>query len=331
MQCRARLHYLLKDDLMKLDKIKNPMDGSYKRIQYVRYADDFLIGVIGSKSDAEQIKSDIGKFFTEHLKLELSEEKTLITNSKDKARFLGYDVIICNDNSLAKVKGRGTTRIYTNKIKLYLPKDKWIGKLLNYGVLKVVSESEQKEVWKPLQRDEYIFLPPHEIVRKYNAQIRGIYNYYRLASNVSVLNKFYYVMEYSMYKTLAAKYRITMTKAKMKFTKDREFKVPYKTKKGTKYAIFYNNGFRKVKSALGSYTDIIPEYEQMNKPKELFFRYEANVCEMCSAYSLCRLRQSRKQRLIENRQMSLSMSMSRRSLMLQKVPTLLVEVLVLSL
>lgn len=263
---------------------KNPMDGSYKRIQYVRYADDFLIGVIGSKSDAEQIKSDIGKFFTEHLKLELSEEKTLITNSKDKARFLGYDVTVCNDNSLAKVKGRGTTRIYTNKIKLYLPKDKWIGKLLNYGVLKVVSKPEQKEVWKPLQRDEYIFLPPHEIVRKYNAQIRGIYNYYRLASNVSVLNKFYYVMEYSMYKTLAAKYRITMTKAKLKFTKDREFKVPYKTKKGTKYAIFYNNGFRKVKSALGSYTDIIPEYEQMNKPKELFFRYKANVCEMCSAY-----------------------------------------------
>lgn len=263
---------------------KNPMDGSYKRIQYVRYADDFLIGVIGSKSDAEQIKSDIGKFFTEHLKLELSEEKTLITNSKDKARFLGYDVTVCNDNSLAKVKGRGTTRIYTNKIKLYLPKDKWIGKLLNYGVLKVVSKPEQKEVWKPLQRDEYIFLPPHEIVRKYNAQIRGIYNYYRLASNVSVLNKFYYVMEYSMYKTLAAKYRITMTKAKLKFTKDREFKVPYKTKKGTKYAIFYNKGFRKVKSALGSYTDIIPEYEQMNRPKELFFRYKANVCEMCSAY-----------------------------------------------
>ena len=125
---------------------KNPMDNCYKRIQYVRYADDFLIGVIGSKRDAEQIKSDIGQFFTEHLKLELSEEKTLITNSKDKARFLGYDVTVCNDNSLAKVKGRGTTRIYTNKIKLYLPKDKWIGKLLNYGVLKIVSKPEQKEV-----------------------------------------------------------------------------------------------------------------------------------------------------------------------------------------
>ena len=58
----------------------------------------------------------------------------------------------------------------------------------------------------------------------------------------------------------------------------------YKTQKGTKYAVLYNEGFRRVKYALGSYADIIPEYEQMNKPKELFFRYKANVCEMCGAY-----------------------------------------------
>lgn len=261
-----------------------PMDKNYKRIQYVRYADDFLVGVIGSKEDAEKIKSDIGKFFAETLKLELSKEKTLITSSKDKARFLGYDVTICNDNALVKVKGKGTSRIYTNKIKLYLPKEKWVGKLQSYGVLKIISKPNQSEVWKPLQRNDYIFLPVHEMVRKYNAQIRGIYNYYRLASNVSVLNKFHYVMEYSLYKTVAAKYRITMTKAKLKYTKNKEFKVPYKTQKGTKYAVLYNEGFRRVKYALGSYADIIPEYEQMNKPKELFFRYKANVCEMCGAY-----------------------------------------------
>ena len=273
---------ILKREFQKFP-MGNPMDENYKRIQYVRYADDFLIGVIGNKEDAEKIKSDIAVYFTETLKLELSKEKTLITSSKDKARFLGYDVTISNDNSLAKVKGKGTSRIYCNKIKLYLPKEKWIGKLQSYGVLKIISKPNQKEIWKPLQRDDYIFLPPQETVRKYNAQIRGIYNYYRLASNVSVLNKFYYVMEYSMYKTFAAKYRITMTKAKLKFTKNKEFKVPYKTKNGMKYAIFYNNGFRRVKSALGSYADIVPEYEQMNKPKELFFRYKANVCEMCGA------------------------------------------------
>ncbi len=273
----------LKREFQKIP-MGDPMDTGYKRIQYVRYADDFLIGVIGSKEDAEKIKSDIGRFFEETLKLELSAEKTLITNSDDKARFLGYDVTICNDSALKKAKGKGTVKAYTGKIKLYLPKEKWVGKLLGYGVLKIVSRAGEKEVWKPLQRNDYIFLPVHEMVRKYNAQIRGIYNYYRLASNVSVLNKFHYVMEYSLYKTVAAKYRITMTKAKLKYTKNKEFKVPYKTQKGTKYAVLYNEGFRRVKYALGSYADIIPEYEQMNKPKELFFRYKANVCEMCGAY-----------------------------------------------
>ena len=92
------------------------MDKNYKRIQYVRYADDFLIGVIGSKEDAEKIKADIGKFFEETLKLELSAEKTLITNSDDKARFLGYDVTVCNDSAVKKARGKGTTKAYTGKI-----------------------------------------------------------------------------------------------------------------------------------------------------------------------------------------------------------------------
>ena len=261
-----------------------PFDEGYRRIQYVRYADDFLIGVIGSKEDAERIKSDVGKFFKDVLKLELSAEKTLITHSNDKARFLGYDVTVCNDCALKRAKGKGTVKAYTGKIKLYLPKDKWVGKLLQYDVLRIVTKAGEKEVWKPLQRDNYIFLPVHEMVQKYNAQIRGIYNYYRLASNVSVLNKFRYVMEYSLYKTVAAKYRITMTKAKLKYTKNREFRVPYATKGGTKYAVFYNEGFRRMKQALGSYADAIPDYQQRNKPKELFFRYKANVCEMCGAY-----------------------------------------------
>ena len=262
----------------------DPMDENYKRIQYVRYADDFLIGIIGSKEDALKIKSDIGRYFRETLKLELSEEKTLITNSKDKARFLGYDVTVCNDNAVKKAKGKGTTKAYSGKVKLYLPKEKWIGKLLSYGVLKIVSKANEKEVWKPLQRDEYIYLPVHETVRKYNAQIRGIYNYYRLASNVSVLNKFYYVMEYSLYKTVAAKYRITMTKAKLKFTRNNEFRVPYETRGGIKYEVLYNAGFRRMKYALDSKVDVVPEYEWKNRPRELFLRYKANICEMCGAY-----------------------------------------------
>lgn len=73
---------------------QEPMDTEYRRIQYVRYADDFLIGIIGSKTECITIKADIAKFMAEKLRLELSEEKTLITNAHDKAKFLGYEIFV---------------------------------------------------------------------------------------------------------------------------------------------------------------------------------------------------------------------------------------------
>ena len=123
------------------------------------------------------------------------------------------------------------------------------------------------------------------INEEYNAQIRGIYNYYRLASNVSVLQKFRYVMEYSMYKTLAGKYRITMTKAKLKFRKNGVFSFAYHNESGEKTVSFHNEGFRRVKFALGSFIDLTPEYAKLNQPGELFFRYKAGKCELCGAMS----------------------------------------------
>jgi hypothetical protein len=59
----------------------------------VRYADDFLLGFNGPRSEAEEIKHQLRDFLREELKLELSEEKTLITHARSEAaRFLGYEV-----------------------------------------------------------------------------------------------------------------------------------------------------------------------------------------------------------------------------------------------
>jgi group II intron reverse transcriptase/maturase len=259
---------------------KDQMDESYKRVQYTRYADDFLIGVIGSYADAERIKGDIRAFLQEKLKLELSDEKTLITSGKNKARFLSYEITVCKDTSTTKTK-RGQTRIYYDKVKLYVPKDKWVGKLLQYDVLKITNKAGEKEKWMPLQRNEYIYLSPSEMILKYNEQIRGLYNYYRIANNASVLNKFYYVMEYSLYKTIAAKFKITMTKAKKKYLKNKVFSAPYETKNGTKYAILYNKGFVRDKKPLFDSVDITPEYSHLYKPRELFYRIKAGKCELC--------------------------------------------------
>ena len=81
----------LRDELIRMPS-GDPMDETYKRLRYARYADDFLIGVAGSKADCEKIKADITQFMSERLKLELSAEKTLITNAQDKAKFLGYEI-----------------------------------------------------------------------------------------------------------------------------------------------------------------------------------------------------------------------------------------------
>lgn len=79
------------------------MDTNYKRLKYVRYADDFLIGIIGSKQDAKEVKEDIKNFLYEKLKLELSDEKTLITHTEDSARFLGYEIFVRKSNAQRRI------------------------------------------------------------------------------------------------------------------------------------------------------------------------------------------------------------------------------------
>lgn len=270
---------MLQNKMLSLPS-KDNMDNTYKRIQYTRYCDDFLIGVIGSKNDAIKIKQDIKVFLQNKLKLELSDEKTLITSGKDKAKFLSYEITITQDKKATKTK-RGKHRVYNGRVKLYLPKEKWVKKLKEYNMLKIINTKNNKEVWKPLERGELAFLKPNEIVMKYNEQIRGLYNYYKLASNVSVLNKYYYIAEYSMYKTFALKYRITMTQAKLKYTRNNEFAVPYETKSGTKYAVFYNKGFTKSKNSMKEQEDILLEFANLYKPKELYRRIKKRKCELC--------------------------------------------------
>ena len=98
------------------------MDNGYKRIKYVRYADDFLIGVIGSKKDCEQIKGDIKTFLLEKLKLELSDNKTLITHGNKPAKFLGYEIHIrkSSDDTKRSRKSGILNRVYGKKV-VFIP------------------------------------------------------------------------------------------------------------------------------------------------------------------------------------------------------------------
>ena len=73
----------------------DPMDPGYRRLRYMRYADDHLLGFTGPKAEAEQIKARLAWFLRETLGLELNAAKTLITHARSqRARFLGYDIIV---------------------------------------------------------------------------------------------------------------------------------------------------------------------------------------------------------------------------------------------
>ena len=264
----------------------DPMDTGYKRVVYVRYADDFLIGVIGSKEDAKQVKTDVGEFIKEQLHLEMSPEKTLITHGNDFARFLGYLVTVSREQNRTRTKNGFTRRTYVGKVKLYVPKEKWLNRLLSYGALKISYDKAHgnKEVWEPVRRPGLIRLDDIEILNQYNAEVRGMYNYYRLANNATVLNAFVYVMKYSMYKTFAGKYRTSMRKIIRKYCRNKDSTVSYQTKSGTKSVVFYNQGVRRNDKVIATENpDIIGRTNENRRYTRLTDRLQGHVCEFCGA------------------------------------------------
>lgn len=162
------------------------MDETFKRLKYVRYADDFLIGVIGSKAECVEIKANIARFMSEELNLELSDEKTLITHAQHAAKFLGYEVSIRKSQALRHNRNGVLRRPFNGRIVLRVANEVVKKKLLDYDAISV-GQVNGKEVWKPKSRSYMIGMKPEDIMAQYNAEIRGFYNYYSIANNISYL------------------------------------------------------------------------------------------------------------------------------------------------
>lgn len=269
----------------QLQKLSTPyypaIEPEFKRIQYNRYADDFVVGVIGSKEDAEKVKADIKEFLQERLCLILSEEKTKVTHSAKLIRYLGYDITVSRDKSVSRNTQGVLARRYYGNVRLYLPRDKWIGKLLEYKAIRIEKDKNGKESWRAMQRGFLINKEEVEIISKYNSEIRGIYNYYRLASNVSGLGRFRWWMEYSMLKTFGAKYKTNVNKIKSTRMEKGIFGVNYKTKSGVKRCEFYNDRLTKMCKPAPEYTDTLPQYRQYDMKNSLAARLLKGECEIC--------------------------------------------------
>jgi retron-type reverse transcriptase len=183
-------------------------DPDYRRLNYVRYADDFILGFIGPKEEAEAIKQQLREFLREQLKLELSEEKTLITHARNEAaKFLGYEITMLHDDAQrAKRKTNGIgketkCRSINQGIELRVPQG-------------VVEEKCQryKQGTEVLHRKELQEESDYAIVMTYQLEYRGIINYYQLARNIAHLGKLKWTMETSLTKTLASKHKMPVTK-----------------------------------------------------------------------------------------------------------------------
>lgn len=258
------------------------MDGDFKRMRYVRYADDFLIGVIGSKEDCVKAKEDIKNFLLDKLKLELSDEKTLITNGHDRAKFLGYEVTIRKTNKTRKNKKGIAIRSLDHKTVLLLPFEVMRDKLIGYKAMKIVRE-KGKEKWESTSRPYLRSNDDLEILTRYNSEIRGIYNYYCLANNVNILNDFYYIMKESMYKTFSSKYESTVRKIINKYTKDKIFRVQFEDSKGRMHErTLYHGGFKWKPEARIDDAHLLPSYRG-TQSTSLMARLKACECEYCGA------------------------------------------------
>lgn len=257
------------------------MDDTFKRLRYVRYADDFLIGVIGSKGDCVRVKSDIAQFMQKQLKLEMSQEKTLITNAQESAKFLGFEVSVRKSNATKRNRDNVPVRNFNGKVVLKVATETTRNKLETYNAI-TYKMANGKQIWFAKYRGQLIKKNVEDIVARYNSEIRGFYNYYCIANNVSyAASKFGYIMEYSMYHTIAAKTNSTLSKVIDKYKRNNDFIVPYSDAKGnTRYRVFYNNGFKRKPPSSFTDMDNLPYIITVPAPT-LVERLKAEICELC--------------------------------------------------
>ncbi|WP_455749198.1 reverse transcriptase domain-containing protein [Elizabethkingia miricola] len=302
---RRELLKRIRDDEKKRVLVPNgdEMDENYKRLKYVRYADDFLIGIIGSKADAKKVKEDIKKFLSEKLALELSDEKTLITHTEEAAKFLGYEVHVQKSNLARRDRQGRLRRSFNKRVYLKLTTEVMRSKLLEYGAI-VMKTVEGKEYWKPRSRPGLIFNDDLEILDRYNREIRGLYNYYSIANNCSELNQFHHLMKFSMLKTFAGKYRTLKTKISRKYIVNGVFTVRYKVKSGEeKSRYFWFTGFkRKPHPNIDPNVDALPKTIGDAGRTSLIDRLKSEKCELCGSQDKLVMHHVRKLKNLEGKE-----------------------------
>lgn len=254
---------------------QDPNDPNYTRLKYVRYADDFLLGVTGPKVLAEEIKLQIGDHLSSNLKLKMSQEKTLITNAtQETAKFLGYEVHCLHCDT----KQTGGKRSINGLIGLRVPNN--------------ITEKKKTKYMhngKPVHLNYHLESSDFSIITEYQMELRGLVQYYVLAYNVCSLSHLKHIMQESLVKTLACKYRITRKKVYAKYSgtvvsEDGQalkcIRVDVE-REGKKPLVATFGGFSIKRKPTARIVDQTPK--PINTRTEILQRLLADTCEICGS------------------------------------------------
>ena len=219
---------------------KTVNDPTFCRIKYLRYADDWLIGLCGSRATAEQIKELVKTFLHDHLKLTLSEEKTRVTHAQtEEAFFLGTILTIGNGGEAKVVlqktsKGKIIQRRSTGWATIMkAPIEKVLKRLKERGFCTGTGEPIAKGLWTSLDADQ--------IIQLYSSVNRGLQNYYRFVDNWKQYSRIQYILKFSLAKTLAQKYKISVPQVFQRFGKDLSLLIKGQGGKADRQVCFYLN------------------------------------------------------------------------------------------
>ena len=256
-------------------------DPDFRRMRYVRYADDFLVLIIGPKKMAIRIKAELKQFLSTELNIELSEEKTLITNPlTEKCRFLGYDITKGNDyTQVAKGENGYKRRSINGVIQLRVPAE----------IIRQKTKQFSRN-GKPIHKSGRMNAPIERIIKQYNSEIRGLYNFYCMAANVSKqLYKYQYYHYYSLVKTIACKFKLSLKQTFRKYGVSvsrkqgtgtlKRIGVTYTTKSGVKTLIYFNQPIKRIRQP--GKTAINDFNTSTHYNNELIRRLSYGQCELC--------------------------------------------------
>ena len=263
---------------MKTMPSRDPDDPAYRRLRYCRYADDWLLGFTGPRQEAEEIKASIGQFLHDKLKLELSPTKTLISHGRTRAaRFLGYDIVVMHADHKHDHRGH---RSINGAIGLKVPAEVIRAKCAPY-----------LRRGKPIQRTERIVDTDFSIVAQFQAEFRGVAQYYKLAFNRHQLGRLKYVMERSLTKTLARKYRTRVGQVYRRYRAvlatehgpRRGLQVTVNRDGGRAPLVAQWGGVSLARDTTPTVLNDDPPRVWSNRPSELVQRLLADTCELCGS------------------------------------------------